>query len=96
VTSIGLEAFYGCENLTSIIVPNSVTSIGDCAFCREHWSCDYIESIFYGGAEEDAKKIDMEIDDCVDECTTWYYYSEEQPTKKGNFWHYVDGEPTVW
>ena len=32
VTSIGTSAFYGCENLTSITIPNSVTSIGTQAF----------------------------------------------------------------
>ena len=32
VTSIGVWAFHGCDNLTSIEIPNSVTSIGDEAF----------------------------------------------------------------
>lgn len=32
VTSIGYAAFYGCQDLTSIQIPNSVTSIGDEVF----------------------------------------------------------------
>ena len=32
VTSIGIDAFYGCSGLTSITIPNSVTSIGEGAF----------------------------------------------------------------
>lgn len=32
VTSIGSSAFSGCNNLTSITIPNSVTSIGSSAF----------------------------------------------------------------
>ena len=32
VTTIGVEAFYGCSGLTTVTIPNSVTRIGDDAF----------------------------------------------------------------
>ena len=41
VTSIGSSAFYGCDNITNVTIPNSVTSIGDGAF--EH--CDRLKSV---------------------------------------------------
>lgn len=33
VTSIGDYAFYGCSGLTSVTIPESVTSIGAYTFC---------------------------------------------------------------
>lgn len=32
VTSIGIEAFFGCDALTSVTIPEGVTTIGDVAF----------------------------------------------------------------
>ncbi len=34
VTVIGYEAFYGCNSLTSVVIPDSVTSIGAWAFAN--------------------------------------------------------------
>lgn len=41
VTAIGEEAFYECENLVSVTIPNSVTSIGLAAFA----SCTRLKSV---------------------------------------------------
>ena len=43
VTSIGKEAFRGCDRLTSIKIPSSVTSIGESAF----HSCKSLKSVTF-------------------------------------------------
>ena len=58
VTSIGDSAFEYCNNLTGITIPVSLTSIGANVFYR----CRNFKYVFYGGTEEQKKKISISMD----------------------------------
>ena len=92
VTSIGLHAFIYCESLTTVVIGDSVTSIGAYAFA----DCYDLEEVYFKGSAEEWNMIS--IDDYNSDLTeaTRYYYTEEEPAEAGNWWHYVNGKPTVW
>ena len=49
VTSIGGYAFYDCSALTSVTIPNSVTSIGSSAFAGTAWYNNQPDGLVYAG-----------------------------------------------
>ena len=85
---IGLEVFRGDHNLTSVVIPSGVTFVGSQAF----EGCSSLTNVYYEGVintwrdwgEDELKKA------------TLYCYSEVRPNVAGNYWHYVNGVPTVW
>jgi hypothetical protein len=76
-------AFYGCTNLSYIIIPNNVKSIDSNAFgdgnINVFFSVSNFSNVFANSNYEYA-----------------YGYSETKPTDNGKYWHYYFGSPTPW
>ena len=92
VTSIGDAAFYDCSSLTSVVISNNVTSISYAVF----FGCSSLTDVYYKGTEEDWAKLSIGYSNEYLTNATRHYYSEKEPTKEGNYWHYVDGKATKW
>lgn len=68
-------------------------SIGDGAFS----DCTSLEKVYYMGTTDDWANIGIgSYGNNRLIYATRYYYSKIKPTTAGNYWHYVDGVPTVW
>ena len=54
-TSIPARAFYNCSSMTSIILPNSISSIGNYAFN----SCSSLANVYYAGTQTQWNNINF-------------------------------------
>ena len=90
---IGREAFDYCYSISSVVISTSFKK-------TDYYSIfgnSSIGTIYYKGTRVDWINNNMD---------SWghyyftssprYYYSESAPVVNGNFWHYVDGQPTKW
>ena len=89
---ISTNAFLLCMSLKEIVLPESVQFINASAF-----SGAGLTTIYYTGdkAAFDAITVAETGNETFAKATV-YFYSEEEPTEEGNFWHYVDGVAAKW
>lgn len=93
VTTIEENAFEACERLITLTLPSTLTAIQDSAFEE----CTALKTVFFGGTEEQFDNLSIADGNEAIENATVYYYSKEQPTSEGNFWHYDKNQtPTIW
>ena len=93
VTLIDDYAFNGCSSLARVIFTSNVATIGTHAF----HDCADLQSVYYEGTQNDWDNITVkDVNDYLLNASR-YYYSDEEPTESGFFWHYdANGAITVW
>ena len=74
VTEIAYLGFEDAQNLKSINIPNSVTTIGNSAFS----SCSKLKDVYYTGSEEEWKAIIGSNNDYLTYATIHYNYVPEE------------------
>ena len=83
---------YKIEGSTSAIIPYSIGNEYIMKIDKEVFTENYV--FYYEGTRDSWSNIYIEISGYPEDLV--YYYSETEPTTEGNYWHYVDGEPTAW
>lgn len=87
VTVILDEGFAGCSNLTTIVIPATIKDVGQDVF----YGCGNLKTIYCGSTSKPTgfhwswAPISANV----------YWYSESKPSGRF-YWHYVDGEITIW
>ena len=96
ITSLGEGMLQGCTALQYLVIPNKSITFGNSIFNQN----SNFNAIYFGGTEEQWSTFKINGYNNSDvlraEKRTAYFYSEEEPTAEGNYWHYVNGEPTIW
>ena len=99
-----IAGFSKFEQLESVILPTSIKKVRKNAF----EGCTKLTTVYYYGTAQEWEGVELVgtevikdketldfISNLLESCTV-YFYSENEPTSAGNYWHLVDGKPTKW
>lgn len=89
VKSIGKGAFSDCASLESIVLGVCLAEIGHEAFL----GCRSLACVYHYGKWD---KLKIGSDNEALQNAKRYFYRETKPEDAGNYWHWVDDEPTPW
>lgn len=96
LSTLGRNAFYMCDGIKTLIINKNLKTVGKGAFYSSKvWSTP---SFYYEGTEDDWSEIEFENStDPLASHDYIYFYSEDEPSSAGNFWHYDEsGDPVKW
>lgn len=88
---IGANAFANCASLRWVVLPAD-TEVYYGAFA----GCANLTTVFYKGTVTQWENCFIANNNAELAKAAVYCYSENKPAVSGNYWHYVNGEPTVW
>lgn len=91
VATIGSCAFFGCKNLSRIVIGKGIRGIKASTFAN----CLSLGKVYYHGDEQGWKNIVIESGNSKLIASNLYFYSE-QSVQGGKYWHYVNGEIVEW
>ena len=109
INTIARYIFNGCTGLKNVFINGNVTTIQSYAFSGATIENLYlvgnittISSNVFNGTTLTNKFLKGTLGTVSDTGNTsytnatTYNYSETEPTDSGNYWHYVEGVPTIW
>ena len=92
IQTIGQYAFLWNNSLKDVVISKTIKKFEWRAF----YSCPQLTNVYYLGSQSDWDSIVFESENETIQGVNRFYYSETEPTESGNYWHYVEGVPTVW
>ncbi len=91
--NIAKNAFKNCSSLKYAVIPKTLSSLDTSAF----EGCTALDTLFFNGNADEYQAVKEVVSSSKElNFATVYFYSEDEPTTQGNFWHYQDDKPVIW